>query len=250
MIKEDGIELSAWWVSAHQQPSRGIVLQAHGNAQNMTSHIGMTGFFLHQGFDVLAFDYRGYGISPGQPSRQNTLEDFSMMVRWIEKHHPTQSVMVLAQSLGGAIATTVLSQIKTQNIKLLILDSTFGSYRRVARKKLAGLWLTWPLQFPLSWLISDESSPEDVAEQLRIPVLQIHATDDPVVPISEGRALFASFHPTLQKTWVEYPAETHTEGFVLPHAPVTEAFKKMANQLELFGKMDDGSSQQKSKEHP
>ena len=31
--------------------------------------------------------------------------------------------------------------------------------RGIAREKLAGFWLTWPLQAPLSWTIPAEPSP-------------------------------------------------------------------------------------------
>jgi hypothetical protein len=54
-------------------------------------------------------------------------------------------------------------------------ESTFASYRGIAREKLANFWLTWPLQVPLSWAVDDDYSPVDAIGRVSpIPVLIIH----------------------------------------------------------------------------
>ena len=45
---------------------KGLILQYHGNAENLTSHYLSLGWLAHEGFDVFIFDYRGYGRSSGE----------------------------------------------------------------------------------------------------------------------------------------------------------------------------------------
>jgi fermentation-respiration switch protein FrsA (DUF1100 family) len=100
--------------------------------------------------------------------------------------------VVFGQSLGGAIAIyNVARSPYRQHIRALVVESAFASYRQIAREKLADFWLTWPLQYPLSWTVSDEYSPSKaVAGVSPIPLLIIHGDHDPIVPVGHGKRLF------------------------------------------------------------
>jgi fermentation-respiration switch protein FrsA (DUF1100 family) len=75
----------------------------------------------------------------------------------------------------------------------VVLESSFSSYRGIAREKLGDIWLTWPLQWPLSFLFSSRYDPVDLIGGLpRCPLLIIHGDADEVVPLREGRALLAA----------------------------------------------------------
>jgi fermentation-respiration switch protein FrsA (DUF1100 family) len=97
-------------------------------------------------------------------------------------------------------------------VKALILDSTFASYRVIAREKLGKLWLTWPFQYPLSFLVSDSLAAERFARRRKpIPLLMFHGEGDPVVPPAHGRRLFdAAAGP---KEFVAVAGTGHTEAF-------------------------------------
>jgi pimeloyl-ACP methyl ester carboxylesterase len=58
------------------------------------------------GFDVLLFDYRGYGASTGTPSEQDTYRDARVALRWLleQPEVDPRRVVYLGESLGGAIA--------------------------------------------------------------------------------------------------------------------------------------------------
>ncbi len=84
-------------------------------------------------------------------------------------------IVVFGQSLGGAIAIyNIAHSPYRRHIRGLAVESAFASYRGIAREKLAAFWLTWPLQYPLSWLVSDRYSPAGaVADISPIPLLII-----------------------------------------------------------------------------
>ena len=165
----------------------GTILHFHGNAQNMSSHVWFVAWLVDAGYEVVTFDYRGYGASTGSATRQNTVEDGEAMIRWLAKRQSTEPFVIVAQSLGGAIAYSALAKLNGPNpVRALIIESSFSSYRRLARLKLASFFLTWPLQWPLSYLVDDDLSPESLAWQNPVSILFIHGTADRVVPYSAG----------------------------------------------------------------
>ena len=184
---EDGTQLNAWIMRA-TQPKIGTILHFHGNAQNMSSHFLFVGWMTQLGFDVITMDYRGYGKSGGTPNQIGIVADAVAAIAYTAELEG--DIFVVGQSLGAAISVPAISQLGPNNLKAIILDSGFASYREMAREKLGGIFLTWPLQYPLSYLVSDDSSPLETASLIKLPTLVIHGNSDRVVPLSQGRRLF------------------------------------------------------------
>jgi fermentation-respiration switch protein FrsA (DUF1100 family) len=122
----------------------------HGNAQNISTHIGAVAWLPAEGFDVLLFDYRGYGSSEGTPSLGGLQHDFEAALALLLDSPELDAgpVVVFGQSLGAAVAITGLAASPERDrVAGLVIEGGCTSYRDVAREKLAGLWLTWPLQW-------------------------------------------------------------------------------------------------------
>lgn len=177
------------WLFKTQMPAKGTVVHFHGNAQNMSAHVLFVGWLLDEGYNLLTFDYRGYGQSSPKVTRERTLEDAHTILNWASEKFPTAPLFVIGQSLGGAVAATALSQRRYTQVKAVVLESTFHSYRDLAQTKLASFFLTWPLQWPLSFLVSDALSPAQYADDYNTPTLVVHGSRDAIVPLSEGLAL-------------------------------------------------------------
>lgn len=190
---DDGTKLHGWIIRTRKTP-RATLLHFHGNAENISSHFLFFAWIVDEGYDLVVFDYRGYGASEGTPSRAGLVKDGLAVLGWTETHSRSHDLVIAAQSLGGAVAIPVLAQNRAARTRTraVILDSTFSSYRRIAREKLADIWLTWPFQWPLSFLVSDELSPIDSISQVEIPMVFVHSPQDPTVPFNLGRALFDS----------------------------------------------------------
>ena len=202
---KDGTKLNAWFLRALGKP-KGTVVYFHGNAQNLTSHISYADWLPAHGFDVFAFDYRGYGKSEGSPSRRGVHEDSIAALEYVRSRDDvdTDRIVVFAQSLGGACATAALGEsgIKVRGVAL---DSTFGHYISMGNEVLGGTFLT----YPLAWLLlSNSHSPADaIANIAPTPVLCFHSPEDPVVPISQGRALYGAAGDP--KAFLEVPVRGH-----------------------------------------
>jgi fermentation-respiration switch protein FrsA (DUF1100 family) len=192
-LANDGTRLHAWFLPA-SGAALGTILFLHGNAENISTHIMSVRWLPAQGFNVFLLDYRGYGASEGHPSVEGVQEDVNAAMRTLLSRRDVNPdrIVVFGQSLGGSIAVyNVAHSPYRRHIRALVVESAFASYRAIAREKLAAFWLTWPLQYPLSWTVSDEYSPsQTVAGVSPIPLLIIHGDRDPIVPVDHGKRLF------------------------------------------------------------
>jgi fermentation-respiration switch protein FrsA (DUF1100 family) len=207
----DGTKLYGMWFPARTAPAKGVLVQFHGNGANVTAHFMTVYWLALEGWDVLAFDYRGYGGSDGKKSLSGAVMDGRAALAFARKKAPGLPLVVLGQSLGGAVALASLDEDGGKDLRALVLDSTFASYRRIAREKLDGVWWARPFRWPLSFLVSDRYEPlRLVARRRRVPLLMMAAKGDPVVPYSEGRSLYAAAPGP--KEWWDVPGTGHAEA--------------------------------------
>ena len=213
----DGTALHGWFIPGRGS-IRGTVILYHGNAENISNHYGAVYWLPDEGYNVFLFDYRGYGKSDGVPSREGIQEDGIAALEYIRIRgdvapHP---IIIYGQSLGGAVAVATVATQKQDGIGAVILESSFTGYRNSAREKLGSLWLTWPLQWPLSFLISNEYSPIEVIGALSpIPLLIVHGDSDEVITKHHSETLFmAAKEP--KTLWI-IPGGHHIDAFSPSH---------------------------------
>lgn len=197
----DGTRLHGWWLPAKAGvPVKGTVLHLHGNGGNMAWHLGGSWWLPEQGYQVLLLDYRGYGLSEGEPSLPAIYQDIDAAFAWLGQQPEVQGkpLVLLGQSLGGAMGIHYLADHPRQRERLqaLVFDGVPASYRGVGRFALSTSWLTWPLQVPLSWLVPDGDSAIYAIEALKgTPMLFFQSMDDPIVPLANGIELYKKAPP-------------------------------------------------------
>lgn len=195
---DDGERLHGWFV-ASKRPSRGHVLLCHGNAGNVGDRVDHAGWLAGAGFDVLLFDYRGYGRSSGRPSEEGTYRDARAARNALLRQEEVDEsrVLYLGESLGGAIALALALEAPPRG---LVLQSAFASVRGMAREH-------YPL-LPTA-LVPDAYPSLARIEKLESPLLVLHGERDEIVPASHGRALFdAAPEP---KTMHVFPGLGHND---------------------------------------
>ena len=175
---EDGERLHGWWIPA-RAPSLGHVLFCHGNAGNLGDRVAHVELLAAEGFDVLAFDYRGYGRSTGRPSEPGLRLDARAARAALLARAGVDAarVLYLGESLGGAVALALAVELPPAG---LILQSAFTSIRDMAR-------LHYP--FVPSALVPDAYPSLRLIRGLRAPLLVLHGARDEIVPLMYGEAL-------------------------------------------------------------
>ena len=209
----DGTRLHGWYLPA-AGPARGTVVFAHGNAENVSTHLASVAWLQPRGYNVFAFDYRGYGRSAGAPTMVGVHRDTVAALRAADRVDdlPRERLVLFGQSLGGAVATVVAARLPAAELPgALVVDSAPSDYRAVAREKLAAWWLTWPLQVPLSWLVTDDYSALEAAAALPpIPKLFIGNRRDHTIPAHHAQRLHDAATPPKDGWLIEVPGHIGT----------------------------------------
>lgn len=200
----DGTKLEAWYFKTTHKKPKGFIIHFHGNAQNVSTHFTYLWKVGEVGYDYFVFDYRGFGKSEGTPTPAGVVQDGLAALKWSQakmKERGISSLTVFCQSLGGAICAKTLSLVPEFPVDNVVIDSSFPSYRSVARSVAQSNWLLWVLQ-PVAWLIADNSqSPQDVFGDLKAKrFLVVHGDNDNVVSFRHGEKIF-SLLPEPKEFW-------------------------------------------------
>jgi fermentation-respiration switch protein FrsA (DUF1100 family) len=188
---DDGVTLHGWFFPACG-PARGTVLHLHGNAGNVTGHFGYVGWLSEQGWNVLCFDYRGYGQSQGRVTRSGTILDAHAALDYLLTRGDVDlsAIVVFGQSLGGAVGIVMAAD--RQEVCGVAVDGAFDSYRGIARWHVRrNLLLRVTAWWAPGWLIRDELDPIDVVSRIAPrPLLIMHGTADRIVDPAMAQRLY------------------------------------------------------------
>ena len=176
---DDGERLHGWWIRARTD-SLGQMLLCHGNAGNVGDRVVHAALLTATGFDVLLFDYRGYGRSTGQPSEEGTYRDARAALSCLLEQPGVDPARIfyLGESLGGTVALDLALERPPAGLVLL---SAFTGVRELGR-------LHYPF-IPVA-LVPDAYPTLRRIHELHAPLLVLHGDRDDIVPLSQGRALF------------------------------------------------------------
>lgn len=187
----DGTQLAGWFVHA-VGPARGTVVHLHGNAQNITAHYGFVSWLPAAGYNVLAFDYRGYGQSDGSPTIPGVMADGLAAIEYCRRRADVdgQRILLFGQSIGAAIAATVVGREQPAGVRAVLLDSPFSSFSGIVAEKMRATVLLYPLSVLAPALVQDEYSPDRyVAALAPRPVCFLHGAADRVIGPDHSRRL-------------------------------------------------------------
>lgn len=198
----DGQTVHAWWLPARK--SQGHILFAHGNAGNIGDRVPIFALLTAAGFDVLAFDYRGFGRSTGRPSEAGTYLDSRAALDLLlaQPGVDPKRIAYLGKSLGGAV---MLELALAHPPAALILMSTFTGMRDAARSVYPFL----PGPF-----VPDAYPSLRRIRKLRTPVLLMHGDQDELLPLRHAERLFAAAPEP--KRLVVFPGAGHNDLIFRP----------------------------------
>jgi hypothetical protein len=193
---EDSERLHGWWIPA-DAPGAKTILFFHGNAGNISGRIPFAADLRDAGFNVLLFDYRGYGKSTGRPSEAGLYRDAEAVFDWLttEKTIPSRDIILYGRSLGGGPATWLATRTTPA---ALVLESAFTSVPDIAAHHYSFL--------PVRWLARIHFDNRERLSDVEVPVLILHGRNDEIIPFSHGEALYEAAREP--KRFVE-TAESH-----------------------------------------
>jgi len=182
-----GVEekITSWWIPA-PRPNGVSLLFLHGNARNMSYNLGKMTALARAGFNVLAIDYRGYGTSDGdRPYEAALYEDANAALDELERREPDQRHRLIhGHSMGAAVAIDLA--VRRPEAAALFVESGFDSMLGMSTVKAAYRLL------PIDWILTERFDSMAKIARLKLPVLFMHGSADPLVPVSMSQRLYAA----------------------------------------------------------
>ncbi len=177
----DGVRLEGVLIPpARRRPSNVAILGFAGNASNAAA-IAEFLASLYPEHPVIAFHYRGYWPSGGQPSAAALLDDAPLLFDLVRERLRPERMVVVGISIGSGVAAGLAAR---RPVDGAILVTPFDSLEAVARDRFP--WL------PVGWLIRHKLPSADFLSRSDVPVAIVAASHDGVVPPARTAALSAS----------------------------------------------------------
>lgn len=210
-------KLHGWWIPGNSPPQsplvrefkkgdfKKVLLYLHGRGFNIGANINQSYRFRQLGFSVLLIDYRGYGRSQGGfPNESQVYEDTETAYNYLVKQRklsPSQ-IVLYGHSLGGAVAIELA--IKHPEAAGLIVQSSFTSMAdMIENNALMRI-------FPVRLLLTQKFDSLAKIPSLRMPVLFVHGTADPLIPATMSKILYAA--SSEPKEFLLVPNAKHNNG--------------------------------------
>lgn len=205
---QDGTTLTGWFIPAKgvsdPKQAKGTVIHFHGNAQNISAHWRFAQWLPEHGYNLFAFDYRGYGTSKGSPNVKGVFEDSHAAINYVRQRPDVNpdKLVIFGQSLGGTNAIAAVGSGNQQGIRAVIIEATFSSYSAIASDKVSGA----------GYLMNDDYSAQRfIANISPIPLVLIHGTADKIIGLQHTEHLLALAREP--KQMIVVPGGGHIEAF-------------------------------------
>lgn len=158
--------------------SKGLVFYVHGNAGSLHDWGVLASFYLEQGYDLLMFDYRGFGKSSGVVcSQEQFFSDAEVVYNWAKKQYLEDQIVIEGFSIGTATATKLAAE---NNPRQLVLKAPYYSMTSLVRSK-APFLPQWLLKYPFVTI--------EYLQKVGCPVTIFHGTADELIPHSNSEHL-------------------------------------------------------------
>ncbi len=166
------------------QEGKATILYFHGNGETAGDYDIVSSLYTTLGINLFVADYRGYGLSTGEPTISHILHDahpiFARLREVIKEGGHSEAIFVMGRSLGSAPAIEVAFRFQN-DLKGLIVESGFSDASRLLS------YIGLPLKIPAQ---QGEGFPNGYKmRSIRIPTLLIHAAEDHLIPLHEAEEL-------------------------------------------------------------
>jgi alpha-beta hydrolase superfamily lysophospholipase len=178
VITADNVLLNSLMFSTKDSIKKGVVMYLHGNSDNLERWGKYASEFTKRGYDVIMYDYRGFGKTKGRLDENNLLRDAQAMYDDISRRFSEKRLIVYGRSLGTAPATRLAMN---NHPKMLILETPYYSIPELATEHLPIYPYRWVSEFQLptyQWIVN-----------VKCPIHIFHGTSDNISPYRQSLKL-------------------------------------------------------------
>ncbi|PRY93776.1 hypothetical protein BCF33_2660 [Hasllibacter halocynthiae] len=194
-------------------PDAPTLVVFHGNGGHDARKLWAFGA---HGWGTLMVPYRGFSGNPGRPSQAALVADARAVLDFATGPLglSPDDVVVYGESLGSGVAVRAAAG---GPWRAVVLEAPYAAV--VDRAAQLFPWV------PVRLLLRDRWRSVDHVAALGVPLLVLHGTDDPIMPIAQGRRLFEAASGPKRAVWIE------GAGHQLPPLRVMEEIERFLADL-------------------
>lgn len=191
------------------------MIYSHGNAQDLGGIRPKLERIRESGYNIVAYDYEGYGLSDGQPGERRTYRNIATVYEYLvdQQQIPPEQIVVYGQSIGGGPSLYLASR---EPVGGLIVESSFVSVFRVLTR------------VPL--VPFDKFPSLRRMKQVEVPVLIMHGERDEIIPFWHGEKLYEAAPEPKRSLWVKQAG--HDDLPEVAGDRFDQALKEFANLVQ------------------
>lgn len=182
-----------------------LVVYYHGNAGNLEHWGHIAPIYLNAGFNIIIYDYRGFGKSTGEIENQDDLlSDAQLVYDFAKSKYQEPEITVIGYSIGSGLASAVAGN---NSPRMLILKSPYYALSDLAASKMPFL--------PGGTLVKYKLPTHSYLEEVNFPIHIFHGDEDRVIPVEHSRRLSEKF-PEINYVELKgqnHPAMNHNESY-------------------------------------
>lgn len=191
-----------------------VILYCHGNKWHMDFYWQRAKLLAHCGgknrFGVLMIDYRGYGMSDGDPTEEGLYADVDAAMKWLQQNGMNNDrLAIYGFSMGSAPATELCSKPRTLTPGWLLLEAPFASAAVMVEDGTQ-------LAMPSSYFTNLEIDCAEEIKRCNQPLFWTHGLADMFlsynthgqVVYDNHRGVYKESHPVDNADHGEVPAKT------------------------------------------
>jgi alpha/beta superfamily hydrolase len=203
-----------------------VIMYCHGNKWHMDFYWQRAKLLAHTSgknkYGVLMIDYRGYGLSEGEPTENGLYADVDAALQWLKLNGLTNNrLMIYGFSMGSAPACELSNKPRSMIPSKLILEAPFASADVMAND---GSGLNMPGSFFTNLKIDNAEEIKTISQ----PFCWIHGTNDNFLNINtHGEVVYKNYHGIYQEAH-RIPSADHGE------VPAKMGFTNYLNTLSTF----------------
>ncbi len=182
------------------------ILHLHGNADSAfsTNHLDHMQRLAAANFNVMGFDYRGFGLSPGLASEEHLYEDAEAVYQALRRFDvPDNRIILWGHSLGTGPAVYLATK---HPVAALVLFGAFTSIPDAAAD-------TYPF-LPVRGLVGIQLDSRRRLPDVHVPVFIAHSRADLLVPFRHAERNFAAANEPKRLLPLDFPSDDGFGGHV------------------------------------
>lgn len=156
---EDGLILKGWFFKATEANSYKIIILSDDGNGNMADNLEIVSNFITLGYNVVTYDYRGYGKSSDFNINNNFFiyaqfqKDLEAVIGYVNKYHAKmRTIHLYGMGIGAGLSLSVGAN--HTEIGKIIADSPYSNFEemKLITKQVSGVEALFPLAYNKNYL--------------------------------------------------------------------------------------------------